>query len=168
MDKIREVIIYTDGACSGNPGPGGYGGILRSGSHHKEISGGFRKTTNNRMEILAAIKSLEALKYPCRVKLYSDSRYLVDAITKKWAVRWRANGWMRNRNDAAVNPDLWEQLLILCARHEVEFIWVKGHASTPENNRCDELAVAAAHRENLPPDFGFEEKTAVTTSLDLL
>ncbi len=168
MEKIREVVVYTDGACSGNPGPGGYGGILKSGAHHKEISGGFRKTTNNRMEILAAIKCLEALKYRCRVKLYSDSRYLVDAMTKNWAARWRANGWMRNRNEPAVNPDLWERMLILCSQHEVEFIWVKGHASTPENNRCDELAVAAAHRGDLPADMGFESRAEAAPEMKLL
>ena len=113
------------------------------------------------MEILAAVKCLEMLKYPCQVKLYSDSRYLVDAMTKNWARRWRANGWKRNAQDKAVNPDLWERLLCLCEKHEVEFLWVRGHAGTPENNRCDELAVAAAHRLDLPPDPGFEPEVGL-------
>lgn len=166
MDK--EVIIYTDGACSGNPGPGGFGCVMQCGPHRKELSGGYRKTTNNRMEILAAIRSLEALRYPCRVKLYSDSRYLVDAITKNWARRWKNNGWKRNTNDPAQNSDLWERMLQLCDTHQVEFVWVKGHASTPENNRCDELAVAAAHRSDLPADPEFEEREVVAADAKLL
>lgn len=162
MNPKPPITIYTDGACSGNPGPGGYGGILRYGPHRREISGGYACTTNNRMEIMAAIKCLELLKYPCEVKLYSDSRYLVDAIRQNWARRWQANGWKRNRTDAAVNPDLWEWLLQLCDRHRVEFIWVKGHAAAPDNNRCDELAVAAARRDDLPPDPGFNRRPATT------
>ncbi len=153
---LKEVIIHTDGACSGNPGPGGYGGVLRYGKHRIEISGGYRKTTNNRMEIIAALKALEQLKYPCKVKLYTDSKYLVNAIMKGWAKRWRANGWKRTKTEYAKNPDLWQELLDLCNTHQVEFIWVKGHASNAENNRCDELAVAAKSSKNLPPDPGFE------------
>lgn len=156
-EQLKEVIIHTDGACSGNPGPGGYGCVMRSGKHRKELSGGYRKTTNNRMEILAAIKALEALKFSCKVELYSDSKYLVDAVMKGWAKRWRANNWKRNKDEYAKNPDLWERLLKLCNRHPTTFIWVKGHASNEENNRCDELAVAAAKKPELPEDEGFEK-----------
>lgn len=158
---MKEITIYTDGACSGNPGPGGYGCVLRYNKNRKELSGGFRKTTNNRMEITAAIKALESLKYPCRIKLYSDSKYLVNAITKSWAKRWKAQNWMRTRTEKAKNPDLWEKLLALCEVHEVEFIWVKGHASNEENNRCDELAVKVYSESGLPPDRGYE--TALET-----
>lgn len=153
---LKEVIIHTDGACSGNPGPGGFGCVLRYNENRKELSGGFRKTTNNRMEIIAAVKGLQTLKFPCRVKLYSDSKYLVNAIEKGWAKRWRANNWKRNKTESAKNPDLWKILLELCAVHQVEFIWVKGHASNKENNRCDELAVAAAAGKDLPVDSAFE------------
>lgn len=141
MEKRKEVIIYTDGACSGNPGPGGWGAILKYNQREKEISGGEAKTTNNRMELSAAIFALKILKEPCKVTLYSDSQYLINAITKGWAEKWRASGWMRNKKDPALNPDLWQQLLNLCSIHEVTFIWVKGHASNQYNNRCDELAV---------------------------
>ena len=153
---MKEVTIYTDGACRGNPGPGGYGCVLRCGPHNKELSGGFRKTTNNRMEIIAAVKALEALKYPCRIKLYSDSKYVVNAIEKGWAKRWKANNWRRTKNETAKNPDLWDKLLLLCSKHDIEFKWVKGHASNKFNNRCDELAVEAATKENLPTDENFE------------
>lgn len=153
---MKEVIIHTDGACSGNPGPGGFGCVLCYNENRRELSGGFRKTTNNRMEIIAAVKGLEALKFPCRVKLYSDSKYLVNAVEKGWAHRWRANNWKRSKTESAKNPDLWKTLLELCAVHQVEFIWVKGHAGNKENNRCDELAVAAAAGEKLPADAAFE------------
>ena len=139
---MKQVTIYTDGACSGNPGPGGWGAILRYGSFEKELSGGERQTTNNRMELLGAISALEALKEPCQVDLYSDSKYLVDAMTQGWAERWRKNGWKRNRTDPALNPDLWQRLLDLCRTHDVTFHWVKGHADNAYNNRCDALAVA--------------------------
>lgn len=134
--------IYTDGACSGNPGPGGYGAILSCKGKIKELSGGEANTTNNRMEIMAAIAGLSALKKPCEVTLYSDSKYLVDAITKRWVYRWRDNNWMRNKTDAALNVDLWERLLKLLETHQVTFAWVKGHAGHPQNERCDRLAVA--------------------------
>ena len=153
---MRNVEIYTDGACSGNPGPGGIGVVMLHGAHRREISGGYVHTTNNRMEILAAIVGLEALKEDCAVRLYSDSRYLVDAIEKGWVVRWRANGWMRNKKDAAVNVDLWLRLLPLLERHKVEFIWVRGHADNKENNRCDELARAAIGAGGLQDDEGYE------------
>lgn len=140
---MKKVQIYTDGACSGNPGPGGYGAVLVYGSHRKEISGGEPQTTNNRMEILGVIRGLEMLKEPCEVALFSDSRYVVDAIEKGWAVRWQKNNWMRNKKEPALNPDLWEILLALLKRHRVTFHWIKGHAGHPENERCDELARAA-------------------------
>ena len=141
---MKTVTIYTDGACSGNPGPGGYGVILRYGAAEKELSGGEAVTTNNRMELMAAITGLRALREPCQVTLYSDSQYVINGITKGWAAKWRANGWMRNRTEKAVNPELWDELLTLCARHEVTMVWVRGHAGHPENERCDHLAVAAA------------------------
>lgn len=137
------VQIYTDGACSGNPGPGGYGTILRYGNREKELSEGFESTTNNRMELLAAIRGLEALKKPCHITLYSDSQYLVNGIQKGWAKKWRANGWKRNAKEPALNADLWARLLELIELHDIELIWVKGHAGHPENERCDKLAVAA-------------------------
>jgi len=153
---LTQVTIYTDGACSGNPGRGGYGAVLMSGPHRRELSGGFRRTTNNRMEIMAAIAALEALKYRCAVTLHTDSKYVVDAISQGWAKKWRNNGWRRNQKEWAKNPDLWAQLLDLCDRHQVTFVWVKGHAGIEENERCDRLAVAASQEENLPPDSGYE------------
>ena len=152
----KTVSIYTDGACSGNPGPGGYGIVLLHGKHRKEISGAFRLTTNNRMEILAAIVALEALKEPCNVRLYSDSRYLVDAIEKGWVSRWKTNNWKRNKKESALNVDLWERLLPLLNQHNVEFIWVRGHASNIENNRCDALARAAAESGDFLEDEGYQ------------
>ena len=136
------VTIYTDGACSGNPGPGGWGVILSYKGHKKELSGGERQTTNNRMELTAVIEGLSALTRPCRVNVVTDSKYVVDAITLGWARKWRAQGWMRNKKEKALNPDLWETLLDLLDRHDVTFTWVKGHAGHPENERCDELAVS--------------------------
>ena len=155
MEKVKYVTVYTDGACIGNPGPGGYGAILLYQGHRKELSGGYRKTTNNRMEIMAAIVGLGALKEQCKVTLYSDSEYLVKAMSRGWAQKWRANGWKRNRRAKVLNPDLWERLLQLCEYHEVQFGWVKGHAGTPENTRCDELAMQAAQQPNLPGDDGY-------------
>lgn len=154
-ESLKEVVIYTDGACTGNPGPGGYGVVLLYNNHRKELSGGFRLTTNNRMEMMAAIVGLQALKTKCAVTIYSDSQYVVDAISKGWAQRWRANGWKRNKKDKAVNPDLWEQLLNLCEQHEVTFKWVRGHAGNVENERCDRLAVQAAQQKELPTDYGY-------------
>jgi len=151
----KKVIIYTDGACLGNPGPGGYGVVLLYGGHRKELSGGYRLTTNNRMEILAAIKGLETLKSACSVTLYSDSQYLVNAITKGWARRWKANGWKRNAREKALNPDLWERLLQLCSHHEVTFVWVRGHANNTENERCDVLSKEAAGCAGLEADPGY-------------
>ena len=138
---MKTVYLYTDGACSGNPGPGGYGAILKYGQHVKEICGGDENTTNNRMELLGVIKGLEALNEPCHVVLTSDSKYVIDALSLGWAEKWKQNGWMRNKKDAALNPDLWERLLKLTQTHEMEYNWVKGHAGHPENERCDRLAV---------------------------
>jgi ribonuclease HI len=156
MENSKHVTIYTDGGALGNPGPGGYGVVLKYKGHRRELSGGFRCTTNNRMELLAAIEALRALKTRCDVTLHTDSRYLVDGITKGWAKRWRANDWMRNKKDEALNPDLWGTLLDLCAKHNVKFVWVKGHAGNPENERCDELVKQAAKQPNLPPDAVYE------------
>lgn len=137
----NKVIIYTDGACSGNPGPGGWGAILSCGGHEKELCGGEKQTTNNRMELTAVIEALSALKIPCVVTLITDSKYVVDGIEKGWAEKWRAQGWMRNKKDKALNPDLWQKLLELLEIHKVSFQWVKGHAGHPQNERCDQLAV---------------------------
>jgi len=149
--------IYTDGACSGNPGAGGYGAVLIWRSVRKEISGGFRLTTNNRMEMMAAIKSLEAIKKNIPVKLYTDSQYLFNGITKGWAKKWRRNGWMRNKKEPAQNPDLWEKILELDTQLQIEWIWVRGHNGNVENERCDRLAVAASQQDNLPIDSGYEQ-----------
>ena len=146
MNELKEVEIFTDGACSGNPGPGGYGVILRYNGREKEISGGDPQTTNNRMELTAAIEGLKALKEPCRVTLYSDSKYLVDAVNEGWVYKWEENGWMRTKREPALNPDLWEELLALMDEHEVTFVWVKGHDGHPENERCDKLAVIETER----------------------
>lgn len=136
------VEIFTDGACSGNPGPGGYGALLRCRGKVKELSGGERDTTNNRMELTAVIEALSALKYPCKVTLTTDSKYVCDSITKGWAKSWRANGWVKSDKKPALNADLWEKCLELLDIHDVTFKWVKGHAGHPENERCDALAVA--------------------------
>jgi len=139
-----KVLIYTDGACKGNPGPGGYGVILLYNGKKKEISGGEPQTTNNRMELMAVIEGLQALKRPCEVMLYSDSKYVVDMVEGGYLNRWRKNNWMRNKKDPVKNIDLWEKIFQLLQVHEVKMIWVKGHAENTWNNRCDELAVAAA------------------------
>lgn len=152
----KAVTIYTDGACLGNPGPGGYGVILIYGEHRKELHSGYRRTTNNRMEIQAAIAGLEALTEPCIVSLYTDSKYVIDAIEKGWAKRWRANGWRKNKKEPAKNPDLWAVLLELCDRHKVTFRWVKGHSGQPENERCDDLARNSARGPDLAIDSGYE------------
>lgn len=154
----QTVIMYTDGACSGNPGPGGYSAVLIAGKHRKELSAGFRKTTNNRMELLGAITGLEALTRHCKVHLHTDSAYIVNAVNKGWAVRWRAQGWMRNKKDAAENPDLWERLLALIDKHEVDFVWVRGHAGNVENEIADRLAVAASQASVLAVDEEYERR----------
>jgi ribonuclease HI len=137
---VREVTIYTDGACSGNPGPGGWGAILMAGEHRRELSGFAPHTTNNRMEIQAAIAALQALKAPCRVQLYSDSAYLVNAFRQRWLENWQRNGWRNAKKDPVENQDLWQELLAVIRQHEVDWLKVKGHADNPHNNRCDELA----------------------------
>jgi len=137
---VKEVVIYTDGACEGNPGPGGYSAIIIFNNYRKELFGGEPQTTNNRMEMMGTIAALEALKEPCKVKLYSDSRYVVDGISKGWAKRWQANGWRRNKRDPALNVDLWQRMLAALEKHDATFLWVKGHAGNPENERCDTLA----------------------------
>ena len=141
---VGEVIIYTDGSCLKNPGPGGYGVVMMAGKHRKELSGGFRRTTNNRMEILAAVKALEALKRPCKVMLHTDSQYLVNTMMKGWAKGWRKNNWIKRDKSKAKNSDLWAVMLGLTDTHDVTFKWVKGHAGIEENERCDELARTAA------------------------
>jgi ribonuclease HI len=156
MTDLPQVTIYTDGACTKNPGPGGYGVVILNGETRKELSGGFRRTTNNRMEIMAAIAGLKALQVRCDVTIHSDSKYMVDAMTLGWVERWRAHNWQRSPGAAAVNPDLWEVLLELCNRHKVKFIWLRGHAGNTENERCDRLAVQAAQQKDLPPDRQYE------------
>lgn len=138
---LYQVQMYTDGACSGNPGPGGWGTILRCRGTEQELSGGERETTNNRMELTAVIQGLKALKKPCRIEIYTDSKYVVDGITKGWAKGWKANGWRKKDKKPALNPELWDELLTLLDRHEVHFNWIKGHAGHPENERCDAMAV---------------------------
>ncbi len=154
---MKCVEIFTDGACSGNPGKGGYGAILKYGSSTKELSKGYMLTTNNRMELLAAIEALEMLKEPCKVDLYSDSKYLVDSVNLGWIKKWQANGWRRKGSDMAKNIDLLKRLLVQLERHSVSFIWVKGHDGHPENERCDTLAVTAAKSDNLIIDEGYNE-----------
>ena len=153
---MKKIDIYTDGACSGNPGPGGLGIVLIYKNYRKEISLAYKLTTNNRMEVLAAVLALEALKEPCAVRLFSDSRYLVDAIEKGWVMRWQANNWKRNKSDMAVNVDLWQRLLPQLDRHQVEFIWVRGHADNIENNRCDTLAREAIKQGEFQVDEGYD------------
>lgn len=153
---MKEVTIHTDGACRGNPGPGGYGVVMVSGRHRLELSAGYRRTTNNRMELLAAIVALEKLNTPCRVTLWSDSRYLIDAMTKGWLRGWKTRGWVTASRQPVKNPDLWRRLEAATAGHDLTWKWLRGHAGHPENERCDQLAVAASQGRNLPEDSGFE------------
>lgn len=147
-----QITIYTDGAASGNPGPGGYGAVLMSGKHRKELSQGYRKTTNNRMELLAVIVALEALRInSCSVNVYTDSKYVADAVEKGWVFNWEKKNFKDKKN-----PDLWQRFLKIYRKHQVRFHWVKGHANIPENERCDELAVAASKQPDLPADNGYE------------
>lgn len=143
---MKQVTLYTDGACSGNPGPGGWGAILECDGRRKELSGGDASTTNNRMELTAVIEGLSALKYGCAVTLVSDSKYVIDAITKGWVYSWKAKGWRKADKSPALNVDLWEKLLAQLARHEMTYNWVKGHAGHPQNERCDEMAVEQSRR----------------------
>ncbi|HCQ30533.1 MAG TPA: ribonuclease HI [Flavobacteriales bacterium] len=149
---MANIKIYTDGASRGNPGPGGYGVVLKSGKHYKELSEGFRKTTNNRMELLSVIKALEELKGEGHnVVVYSDSKYVVDAIEKGWVFNWQKKNFKGKKN-----ADLWRKFLKIYPKHKVKFVWIKGHAGHPENERCDDLAVKAAQQKNLKIDEGFE------------
>ena len=143
---MKHVEIFTDGACSGNPGPGGWGVVLRFGAHEKELSGGAADTTNNRMELSAVIAGLQALKEPCEVTLTTDSKYVCDSINKGWVYGWQKRGWIKSDKKPALNVDLWETLLPLLSKHRVTFVWVKGHAGHPENERCDRLAVAESKK----------------------
>ena len=143
---MKTITIYTDGACSGNPGPGGWGAILRYRDTEKELSGGAASTTNNRMELTAVIEALRLLREPCIVELYSDSKYVIDALSKGWARGWKARGWVKSDKKPALNPDLWEQLLALTEGHQVRCHWVKGHAENEHNNRCDQMAVAESKK----------------------
>jgi len=158
LEKLPEVTIYTDGACIGNPGPGGYGVVLISGEQRHELSGGYKLTTNNRMEIIAAIKGLESVQINSLITLYSDSQYLVNAMMKGWAKKWQQQNWMRTKNEMAKNPDLWQQMLKICSGHKVTFVWVRGHSGNKENERCDRLAVAAASGTKLEMDLGYINK----------
>ena len=149
MIFLKELDIYTDGACSGNPGKGGFGIVLLYKNNRKEISEGYESTTNNRMELLAVIRALEILKEPCKVNLYSDSKYVIDSITKGWVQKWKKNNWVKSDKKKALNVDLWEKLLPLLEKHEVSFFWVKGHADNVENERCDQLARGAIENNML-------------------
>ena len=142
VNPAKRVNLYTDGACSGNPGPGGWCAILEYNGHEKVISGGEAETTNNRMELLAAIRGFQALKEHCLVEFYSDSKYVIDGLEKGWAAKWRVNGWRKADKKPALNADLWEQLVDLVTLHGVHYHWIKGHADNPYNNRCDEIAVS--------------------------
>lgn len=167
MQSTRpQIKIYTDGACQKNPGPGGYAAVLLHQDNRREISGGYRRTTNNRMEMMAAIAALSALKVQCDVAIFSDSKYLVDAMSKKWYEKWRRNGWMTSTQEPVKNPDLWQRLIALTEQHRVIFLWVPGHAGNEENERCDGLAVHAAKGKDLPADDGFE--AALAGGSDLL
>lgn len=142
----KHIDIFTDGACSGNPGPGGWGAILRFGEHEKELSGGEKNTTNNRMELTAVISALSALKEPCEVTLTTDSKYVADGLSKGWAANWKKNGWRKADKKPALNPDLWDELLRLAEIHTLTISWIKGHAGHSENERCDALAVAESQK----------------------
>lgn len=149
---MKEVLVYTDGSCLGNPGPGGWAALLRFGGHEKELSGGFSGTTNNRMEITAVLEALAALNQPCRVVLYTDSQYVRKAVEEKWLENWQRNGWRTSAKKPVKNQDLWQRLLPLLARHAVRFHWLRGHSGHPENERCDAAARMQAERADLPPD----------------
>ena len=152
MKQVPEITIYTDGAARGNPGPGGYGIVLISGKHRKELSGGFSLTTNNRMELLAVIEALEMIRLEgSRVKVYTDSKYVADAVEKGWVSEWERKGFKKKKN-----PDLWKRFLKVYRKHQVQFVWIKGHADIPENELCDRMAVEASFRHDLPEDHGYQ------------
>lgn len=154
---MKDIAIFTDGSCLGNPGPGGWCAILRYGEHERVISGGFARTTNNRMEILAVVKGLESLTERCKVDLYTDSQYVRNAVEKHWLVNWQRNGWKTANKKPVKNKDLWTALLPLLEAHDVSLHWVRGHNGHPENERCDEVARTEAGKTGLPPDTGLEE-----------
>lgn len=154
---MKHVTIYTDGSSRGNPGPGGFGCLLIYNNQQREISGGFAKTTNNRMEIMAALRGIESLKEPCEVTLYSDSKYLIDTMAKGWIHGWKKKGWSRGPNKPLKNIDLWQRMSQTIQGHKIQWKWVKGHAGHAENERCDELATAAADRRGNPADEGFKK-----------
>lgn len=156
MTAHPSVTIYSDGACLGNPGRGGYGTVLLFGSHRKELSAGFVRTTNNRMELLGAIVGLETLTRPCKVELWSDSQYLIHALTKNWLAGWQKRGWRTASKEPVKNRDLWERMLRAIEGHEIRWQWVRGHTGNPENERCDQLAVAAANGPALTEDTGYD------------
>ncbi len=156
---MKEIIIYTDGSSRGNPGPGGYGTVLIYQGHKKELNQGYKKTTNNRMEIMAAIAGLESLKEPCKVTIYSDSKYVVDSMDKGWLFGWKKKGWSRGPKKPLKNADLWKRMDLATQGHDISWKWVKGHAGIPENERCDELANEAAESPNKPVDEGFKEES---------
>jgi len=156
-EPLKQVVLFSDSACLGNPGPGGYCVILIYGTYRRELSGGFRRTTNNRMELTASIKGLEALKERCAVRLVSDSEYLVNAIAKRWVFGWRSRGWQRKAGKVVPNADLWDEVIKLIEFHDVSVEWIEGHAGHPENERCDLLARTAASRGDLPPDLRYEQ-----------
>ena len=150
----KKIIIYTDGAASGNPGPGGYGVVMKYGSHRKELNGGFRQTTNNRMELLAVIVALEQLKYDgSPATIYSDSKYVCEAVNQGWLFDWERKGYKKKKN-----PDLWKRFLPLYRKHKIKLVWIKGHSNIPENERADQMAVEASRDENLPADEGYEQE----------
>ena len=160
-EKKKEVVIFSDGACRGNPGPGGYGAILKYGEHVKELSDGFRKTTNNRMELMGCIAAMQALKEPCTVSIVSDSKYVVQAIEKGWLMRWKSFGWLSKNKEPIKNRDLWELTLTELHRHDVTCKWIKGHSGHKENERCDRLATSAAKKHPQKTDDGFENPPAI-------
>jgi ribonuclease HI len=155
-NEEQRIVIYTDGACQGNPGAGGYATTINTGDSRKELTGGYRHTTSNRMELMAVIVALESLPDSSKVVLHSDSKYVIDAMSLGWAAKWKANGWKRGRNEKALNPDLWQRLLDVSAKHDVEWVWVKAHSGIFENERCDHLSKSAAKREDLPEDEGYQ------------
>lgn len=159
QDPPPLVTLYADGACLGNPGPGGYGTVLLFGKHRKELSAGYRRTTNNRMELLGVLCGLETLKRPCALQIVSDSQYVVEAMQKSWPQRWRDRGWRTSTKSRAANVDLWVRMLAAAELHTVEWKWVKGHSGNRENERCDQLALAAAQGKHLAIDSGYEELT---------
>lgn len=155
MDDFEQVLIYTDGCCEPNPGVGGYAALLLHGKRRREVCGGFSLTTNNRMELWAAVAGLEALRVPCRVEVRSDSRYVVDAVEKGWLFSWAARGWRKGDGGAVANADLWQRLLALCRVHRLAFRWVRGHSGVAGNERCDALAARARRGRGLPADPGY-------------